>query len=75
MRVEIIRARSLQTVGPDGPSARLFTVGDVVDLPEIHARFFVANGDARLVEKAAAKVEKSEPIEDEAAAKPARRKR
>lgn len=37
-------------VGPQGPANRVLTVGEVVELPEIQARIFVAQGTAKLAD-------------------------
>lgn len=46
MRVRFVRARTFQTASSTGPSSRVFEIGDVVDLPEMHALMVVAAGDA-----------------------------
>lgn len=45
-RVRMIREREIQGAGPMGPLTRTFVIGEVVDLPEIHALMFVGGGDA-----------------------------
>lgn len=55
MQVKFIRERSLPAVGSGGPFLRVFAIGDVVDLSDIHAQTFVAQGDAVLVKDAPAK--------------------
>ncbi|MDP1877982.1 MAG: hypothetical protein Q8M17_10565 [Actinomycetota bacterium] len=84
MKVEFIRSRSIGVAGPDGPSTRVFSVGEEVILPELHGRMFIMNGDARLLEEGAPEgppggllptVEDVEPVEDvEQPSKPGRRK-
>lgn len=48
MRVRMIREREIQGAGPMGPLTHVFEVGDVVDLPDMHAGMFLAGGDAEL---------------------------
>lgn len=76
MKVQFIRERSFQAVGPQGPLTRVFAVGDIVELPEIHATMVILQGDAKAT---AVKAEKSVPVEDVAevdeAPKPAKRKK
>lgn len=81
MKVRFIRQRSLPAVGSSGPFTRIFEVGQVLDLPEIHARTFIAQGDAVVDSGRPAPAPKPE-IDDEAPdpapapkkAKPAARK-
>lgn len=58
MEVRIIKSRSFNAAGPLGPVTREFAVGDVVDLPDIHAHMLIAQGDATVSKP----VKKSEPI-------------
>lgn len=51
MRVEIVKERRLQAVGATGPFVRVFAIGDVIDLPEMHARSMIASGHARVAGK------------------------
>lgn len=46
MKVQMIRTRSIQAVGANGPFTRVFTIGEVHDLPEMHAQMFIAQNDA-----------------------------
>jgi len=55
MNVTFVRERSITTVGPGGLSTRIFSVGDNVNLPEIHAQTFIAEGDAVLAPEKPAK--------------------
>ena len=57
MRVQFIKAREIGTVGADGPEVRVFSVGDVVDQPEMHAVLFTAEGVATFVDDDAPEVE------------------
>lgn len=54
MEVKIVRTTSLQGVGPNGPFNRVFAVGDVVDVPEMQARVWMAQNNAVLAGKKAA---------------------
>lgn len=49
MKVRMIRERSIQGAGPLGPMTRVFDIGEVVDLPDMHATMFLAGGDAEPV--------------------------
>lgn len=82
MKVEFIRSRSIGVAGPDGPSTRVFTVGEEVILPELHGRMFIAGGDARLLEEGAPEgppggllpaAEDAAAVEDAEGAGPARK--
>lgn len=59
MKIRYIKERSLQAVGPLGPFTRVFAVGEILDLPDMHAQLAIAQGDAVLVgdEKPAKKAE------------------
>jgi hypothetical protein len=46
MLVKFVRERSFVSAGPDGPSQRVFEIGEVVDLPEMHARMEMMQGAA-----------------------------
>lgn len=48
MRVEIVREAHMQAAGPLGPHTRVFSIGDVVDLPDMHAQLMIAKGEAVL---------------------------
>lgn len=62
MRVEIIKRHEIQAVGPQGPSTRVFSIGDIVDLPDLHARMMLAKGVAAMPStKIAPKVEPNKP--------------
>lgn len=65
MRVQITRSTSLQVVGPKGPANRVLAVGEVVELPSIQARIFIANGNAKLAGEA---TKASAPVKDEVTA-------
>lgn len=79
MKVQIIKERTIQAVGPQGPFTRVFAVGDVVDLPEISARYFIADGGAKLVHDKPAKTkdvqEDAAPVVEDEAEKPAPKRR
>jgi hypothetical protein len=77
MKIQMIKERSIQAVGPQGPFTRVFAIGDVVDLPEISARYFIADGGAILVREKAAKVQDAPeaPVVEDAAEKPAPKRR
>lgn len=62
MQIKFIKERSFQAVGPQGPFVRSFAIGEVVDLPEISARLWVADGGAVVVH--------GKPVKDQPAAKP-----
>lgn len=49
MKVKFVKQSSFQTVGPQGPFTRIFAVGETLDLPEMHARLMIANGNAEVV--------------------------
>lgn len=49
MQIKFIKERSLQAVGAQGPFTRVFAVGEVVDMPEISAQSWLADGGAVLV--------------------------
>jgi hypothetical protein len=63
VKVQFIRERSFQAAGSQGPLTRVFAIGEVVDLPEMHARMVIIQGDAKV---ASAKAEKPAPVEDDA---------
>lgn len=46
MKVQIVREKSFAAVGSQGPFTRIFAVGDIIDLDEIHAHMLVAEGTA-----------------------------
>lgn len=48
MRVRFTKQFTIQAVGPAGPHKRVFEIGDVVELPDMHAQLVVARGDAQL---------------------------
>lgn len=78
MKVQIIKERSIQAVGPQGPFTRVFAVGDIVDLPEISARYFIADGGAKLIHDKPVKtqdVEDSAAVVEDEAEKPAPKRR
>ncbi len=74
MKVQFIHQRSIQAVNAQGPFTRVFAIGDIVDLPEIHAQMFIGNNGAVLATDKPQKV--AEPVKDEApkVAKPATKK-
>lgn len=57
MKVQFIKSSSFQTAGPQGPGVRIFAIGEVVDLPELHARMVLASGEAQAAAEKPAKVE------------------
>lgn len=57
MKVQFIKQSSFQTVGPQGPFTRVFAIGDTLELPEMHARLVIAQGDAKLAPEKPAKAE------------------
>lgn len=68
MKVQIIREKSFQGVTAQGPFTRIFAVGDIVELPEMHAQSLIIEGAAKV---APVKAEKA----DVKPAKPAARKK
>lgn len=79
MKVRFIKQRSLPAVGASGPFTRVFEIGEVHDLPFMHATTFIAQGDAVKDEgKKASAVEplvEDEPVVDQPVKKAAPRKR
>lgn len=63
MRVQIVRQTSVQVAGPSGPFTRVFAIGDVVDVPEIQARIWMAQQAA--VHPGSVKPEKPAPEKSE----------
>lgn len=59
MEVKIIRSVSIQAVNANGPFTRTFNVGDIVDVPSITARFWLAQNNAVLAGKKAAPAPKT----------------
>lgn len=55
MKVQIIREKSFQGVGPQGPFTRVFAIGDIVELADMHAQSLIIEGAAKA---APAKAEK-----------------
>lgn len=74
MQVKFIRERSLSFVGSRGLGTRVFAVGEIVELPEIHAQAYVADGDAVVEHEKPAKAEKPAPVAEapKPAAKPSK---
>jgi hypothetical protein len=79
MRVRFIKQRSLPAVGSSGPFTRVFEIGEVHDLPLMHATTFIAQGDAVKDEvKNTSDVEpvvEDEPVVEQPVKKAAPRKR
>lgn len=77
MQIKFIKERSLQAVGAQGPFTRIFAIGDVVDMPEISAQSWLADGGAVLVhgktvkEQPAAAAVEDDAIDDDEADQPA----
>lgn len=61
MKVQFIRERSLPFVGPAGVGTRIFAIGEVVELPEVHAQSYIADGDAIVAREKPAKAETPAP--------------
>lgn len=56
MKVEFIRVRKVNAAGPNGPFTRVFSIGEVVELPDLDAQIALAAGEAVIARaKAAAK--------------------
>jgi hypothetical protein len=49
MQIKFVKERSLQAVGPQGPFTRVFAIGDIVEMPEISAQSWLADGGAIIV--------------------------
>lgn len=60
MQIKFVKERSLQAVGPQGPFTRVFAIGEIVEMPEISARSWVADGGAIIVH--------GKPVKDQPAA-------
>lgn len=72
MRVEIIKERRLQAAGPSGPFVRVFSIGDLVDLPDSYASAFISGGHARIpVAKPAPKPKPVDELVEETVEAPA----
>ena len=61
MKVQFIRERSLPFVGPAGVGTRIFAIGETVELPEVHAQSYIADGDAIVAREKPAKAETPAP--------------
>lgn len=70
MKVRFIKERRIYGVNSTGPFTRVFAVGDITDLPDMHARSFMASGAAVKHEAKA-----TEPVKQPPAKKAAPRKR
>lgn len=69
MQVKIIQPHSFQAVGPLGPTETKLAVGDLVDLPEMHATTLLIQGKAvRVAEKPAKAAKADAPAEVDAEA-------
>lgn len=75
MKVQFIRERSFQAAGPQGPLTRVFAVGEVVDLPETHARMVIIQGDAKVASERQAKPAHVDDVEVAEAPKPAAKRK
>lgn len=47
MKVQIVREKSFAVVGSQGPFTRVFAIGDIIDLDEVHAQMLIAEGTAK----------------------------
>lgn len=75
MKVQFVRERSFQAVGPNGPLTTVFAIGDIVDLPEIHSQMVILQGDAKAVAAKPAKDVEASEQELEAKPKPAAKRK
>lgn len=67
MQIKFVKERSLQAVGPQGPFTRVFAIGDVVEMPEISAQSWLADGGAVIVHGKTVKAQpEAEAVETEA---------
>jgi protein-L-isoaspartate O-methyltransferase len=77
MQIKFVKERSLQAVGPQGPFTRVFAIGEVVDMPEISAQSWLADGGAVIVpgkpvkEQPAAEAVETESVDEIEADQPA----
>lgn len=55
MHVKMIRERSFGAAGPLGPFTKVYEIGSVHDVPDMHAQMLVSGGDAEYVPEAPAK--------------------
>ena len=65
MKVRFVKQRSMLAVGSSGPFTRVFEIGEVHDMPQLHANIFIAQGDAVKDDgvKAAEPAAEDEPVD------------
>jgi outer membrane biosynthesis protein TonB len=62
MQVKYVRSRQFDVATEHGPQTRVFEVGDIVELPELHARMEIMQGYAELEGEEPAEVIVDEPL-------------
>lgn len=75
MRVRFVKQHLLPAVGSTGPFTRVFEIGEVHDLPTIHAVTIIAQGDAVVDEGKPVPRKEAQDAEPQAAKKVTPRKR